>query len=39
MDLFTQPALLEEAKAEFRRRTVAGYTCPIPADAVPVVAD
>ena len=39
MDLFTQPALLEEAKAEFQRRTVAGYTCPIPADAVPVVAD
>ena len=39
MDLFTQPALLEEAKAEFQRRTVAGYTCPIPANAVPVVAD
>ncbi|WP_295718466.1 amidohydrolase [uncultured Oscillibacter sp.] len=39
MDLLTQPALLEEAKAEFQRRTVAGYTCPIPADAVPVVAD
>lgn len=39
MDLLTQPALLEEAKAEFQRRTVVGYTCPIPADAVPVVAD
>ena len=37
--LLTDPALLEEAKAEFRRRTAAGYTCPIPADAVPTIAD
>ena len=33
------PALLEEAKTEFQRRTAAGYTCPIPADAVPTIAD
>ena len=39
IDLLTDPALLEEAKAEFRRRTAAGYTCPIPADAVPTIAD
>ena len=32
-------ALLEEAKTEFQRRTAAGYTCPIPADAVPTIAD
>ena len=35
IDLLEQPALLEAAKAEFRQRTAAGYTCPIPADAVP----
>ena len=39
IDLLTTPALLEEARAEFRRRTAAGYTCPIPADAVPTIAD
>ena len=39
IDLLTDPALLEAAKAEFRRRTEAGYVCPIPADAVPVVPD
>ena len=38
MDLLTRPELLEEAKAEFRRRTVEGYVCPIPADAVPTIA-
>ena len=36
---FRDPALLEEAKTEFQRRTAAGYTCPIPADAVPTIAD
>ena len=35
IDLLEQPALLEAAKAEFRQRTAGGYTCPIPADAVP----
>ena len=35
IDLLEQPALLEAAKAEFRQRTVGGYTCPIPPDAVP----
>ena len=39
IDLFSQPELLEKARAEFIRRTQAGYTCPIPADAVPVVPD
>ena len=38
MDLLTRPELLEEAKAEFRRRTAEGYVCPIPADAVPTIA-
>lgn len=39
IDLLTQPEVLETAKAEFQRRTAAGYTCPIPADAVPTIAD
>ena len=39
IDLFEDPALLEAAKAEFEKRTAEGYTCPIPADAVPTVAD
>ena len=33
------PAVLEAAKAEFRKQTAEGYTCPIPAGAVPVVPD
>ena len=37
IDLLTQPALLEEARAEFLKQTEAGYTCPTPADAVPVI--
>ncbi|WP_295584157.1 M20 family metallopeptidase [uncultured Oscillibacter sp.] len=37
IDLMTNPALLEEAKAEFRRRTADGYVCPIPPDAVPTI--
>ena len=32
-------ARLEQAKAEFRKRTAGGYTCPIPADAVPAPLD
>lgn len=39
IDLLNQPSLLEEAKAEFLERTAEGYTCPIPADAVPTIAD
>ena len=29
--------ILVRARAEFEKRTVSGYVCPIPADAVPVV--
>lgn len=39
MDLLCEPELLEAAKVEFQERTAEGYTCPIPADAVPTVAD
>ena len=39
VDLMTQPELLEKAREEFAKRTAEGYTCPIPADAVPVVPD
>ena len=39
IDLLEDPALLEEARKEFARQTAEGYTCPIPPDAVPVVAD
>jgi aminobenzoyl-glutamate utilization protein B len=39
IDLFTTPSILAEARTEFEKRTKAGYTCPIPADAVPVVPD
>jgi len=39
VDLFAQPQLLEQAKAEFLQTTAEGYVCPIPQDAVPVVAD
>ncbi len=39
IDLLTSPERLEEAQAEFRRRTREGYVCPIPSDAVPVVPD
>lgn len=39
IDLMETPQILEDAKAEFLRRTAEGYTCPIPADAVPTIAD
>lgn len=39
IDLLTRPELLKEARAEFEKRTQEGYTCPIPADAVPVIPD
>ena len=37
--LFTQPERLAQAKAEFDQAAEGGYVCPIPPDAVPVVAD
>ncbi len=37
IDLLTQPEVLAAAKAEFQQRTAAGYSCPIPAAAVPVI--
>ena len=39
IDLLVDQTLLEQARAEFERRTAAGYVCPIPPDAVPTVAD
>lgn len=39
IDLLETPELLETARAEQRRQTAEGYVCPIPADAVPVIAD
>lgn len=39
IDLMMDPATLAAARAEFQKRTEAGYTCPIPADAVPTIAD
>lgn len=37
VDLYENPEILEEARAEFEKRTAQGYACPIPEDAVPVV--
>ena len=38
IDLFEKPEIIEEAKAEFAKRTEKeGYLCPIPEDAVPYV--
>ena len=39
IDLFHQPETLQQAREEFKLRTAQGYTCPIPPDAVPIVAD
>ena len=39
VELFMDKDLLNEAKQEFAIKTKSGYVCPIPADAVPVVAD
>ncbi|MCR5160402.1 MAG: amidohydrolase [Lachnospiraceae bacterium] len=36
IDLYEDPSLLEDARAEFARRTAEGYTCPIEKDAVPI---
>ncbi len=37
IDLFEQPEKLAKAKAEFEKRTVGGYTCPIEEGAVPTI--
>ena len=37
VDLLTQPELLAAARAEFAESTAAGYSCPIPAEAVPTI--
>ena len=39
IDLICHPKILEQARAEFEKRTEEGYICPIPQDAVPVVPD
>ena len=39
IDLLTRPELLKEAREEFEKRTRAGYTCPIPKGAIPVIPD
>ena len=39
IDLLTRPELLKEAREEFEKRTRAGYICPIPKGAVPVIPD
>lgn len=39
IDLYRNPELLKEARKEYEIRTKEGYTCPIPADAVPVIPD
>ena len=39
IDLLNRPEVLRKAREEFELRTAEGYTCPIPADAVPIVAD
>ena len=39
VDLFEDPGLLAQARAEFEKNTRSGYVCPIPADAVPTIPD
>lgn len=39
IDLIEDTSLLDEARAEFEKRTKDGFVCPIPADAVPVIPD
>ena len=39
IDLLEKPDLLAKARQEFEKATAEGYTCPTPADAVPVVPD
>ena len=37
--LYEDPSIIEKAKEEHAKRTVTGYQCPIPEDAVPVAID
>ncbi len=37
IDLFENPQIIAEAKAEFEKRAAGGYYCPVPDDAVPTV--
>lgn len=39
IDLMERPDILAKAREEFKLRTAEGYTCPIPEDAVPIIAD
>ncbi len=39
IELFMNKKLLQDVKKEFTIETLSGYVCPIPSDAVPVVAD
>ncbi len=39
IDLLGSPETLQKARDEFKKHTVSGYVCPIPADAVPTVPD
>ena len=39
IDLIEDTSLLDEARAEFEKRTKDGFVCPIPAVAVPVIPD
>lgn len=36
IDLLSEPELLEEAQAEFKKKSASGYVCPIEPDAVPI---
>lgn len=38
VELFEKPEIVQAAKEEFEKKTVGGYYCPVPEDAVPVVA-
>ena len=37
VDLYENPALLEQARSEFAEKTKGGYYCPVPKDAKPVI--
>ncbi len=39
IDLMERSDILAKAREEFELRTAEGYTCPIPPDAVPIIAD
>ena len=39
VDLFRNPDLLAQARAEFEMRTAEGFVCPIPQGAQPVIPD